>query len=85
MSEEKLRELVLRTLTDIAPEIDPGDIAPDEDIREQIDLDSMDFLNFIIALHEALGVDFPEADYPLLATVDGCVNYLTEKKETSSG
>ena len=77
MSEEKLRELVLRTLTDIAPEIDPGDIAPDEDIREQIDLDSMDFLNFIIALHEALGVDIPEADYPLLATVDGCVNYLT--------
>jgi hypothetical protein len=46
--------------------------------RELTDLDSMDFLNFVISLHEALGVDVPEVDYPKLATLDGCVGYLGE-------
>jgi acyl carrier protein len=46
------------------------------DLRDQLDIDSMDFLNFVIALHERLGVDVPERDYPQLATFDGCVEYL---------
>ena len=44
--------------------------------RDQLDLDSMDLLNFVIGLHTALGVDIPEADYSKLATLDGCVDYL---------
>jgi acyl carrier protein len=47
--------------------------------RDQFEIDSMDFLNFIIALHEATGVDIPEVDYPLLETLGGCVAYIQEK------
>ena len=81
MTEAELRSLILETLSEIAPEIDPADIAPDRDLREEVDLDSMDFLNFVIALHEALGVDISEADYPQLGTIDGCVAYLGEAVE----
>jgi acyl carrier protein len=69
---------VLRCLGEIAPEADPARVKPDVSFRDQLDLDSMDFLNFVIALHEALGVDVPEVDYPKLATLDGCVGYLGE-------
>jgi acyl carrier protein len=48
--------------------------------REQLDLYSMDLLNFIVALHAALGVEIPEADYPKLATLDGCVEYLAARR-----
>ena len=76
MTEGEIRETVLRALCEIAPEADPGALAPDVSFRDQLDLDSMDFLNFAIALHEELGVEIPEADYPKLATLDGCVEYL---------
>jgi acyl carrier protein len=76
MTEDELRKAVLDTLGDIAPEADLGALPPDKDLREELDIDSMDFLNFVIALHEKLGVDIPEADYPKLVTVDGAVGYL---------
>ena len=76
MTAGELRTTVLRVLGEIAPEADPAEIKPDVSFRSQIDLDSMDVLNFVIALHEALGVEIPEADYPRLATLDGCVAYL---------
>ena len=76
MTNGELRETVLRVLGDIAPEADPTTLRPDVSFRDQLDIDSMDFLNFAIALHEELGVDIPEADYPKLATLDGCVEYL---------
>jgi acyl carrier protein len=47
--------------------------------RDQLDIDSMDFLNFVIAVHEALHVEIPEADYPKLATLNGCVEYLAAR------
>jgi acyl carrier protein len=72
----ELRATVLRVLGEIAPEADPAEIKPGVSFRSQIDLDSMDVLNFVIALHAALGVEIPEADYPRLATLDGCVAYL---------
>jgi acyl carrier protein len=49
-------------------------------LREQLDIDSMDFLNFVIALHKELGVGLPEKDYPKLATLDGCVDYLASAR-----
>lgn len=80
MTETELRRTVLETLGEIAPEADLDAVAPDKDLREELDLDSMDFLNFVIALHEKLGVDIPEADYPQLQSLDGAVGYLAAKR-----
>ena len=80
MTREELRATVLRTLGDIAPEADLATVKADMPFREQLDLDSMDLLNFVVALHAALGVDIPEADYPKLGTLDACVAYLDAKE-----
>ena len=76
MTDEELRELVMRTLGEVAPDADLAAIDPAADLQEQIDIDSMDHLNFVIGLHEATGVDIPERDYPKMASVDACVAYL---------
>ena len=76
---ESLREIVLRILGDLAPEADMSELAADVRIRDQLDLDSMDFLNFLIAIHEATGVDIPEADYPKLRTLNDIIAYLQAK------
>jgi acyl carrier protein len=73
---DEIRTTVLRLLGDIAPEADLTVVRPDVPLREQLDLDSMDVLNLMIALHEKLGVEIPESDYAKLATLDGCVGYL---------
>jgi acyl carrier protein len=67
---------VLRALADVAPEADPAMLRPDRPFRDQVDLDSFDFLNFMIGLHAQLGVDVPEADYPKLASLEAAVDYL---------
>ena len=59
-----------------APEADPATLDGGEDMREALDLDSMDFLNFVIALHKRSGVEIPESDYSKLFTLDGAVAYL---------
>jgi acyl carrier protein len=69
-----------RVLGEIAPEADLASIKPDVPFRNQLDLDSMDLLNFVIALDATLHVKIPEADYPKLATLDGCVDYLTARR-----
>lgn len=74
-----LRATVLRVLGDVAPEADPATLRADVAFREQLDLDSMDILNFVVGLHDALGVEIPEADYPKLTTLDGCVEYLGKR------
>jgi acyl carrier protein len=73
---EEITNTVLRVLGEIAPEADLLALKPDVGFRDQLDIDSMDFLNFVIGLHEALRVEIPEADYPKLATLNGCVEYL---------
>jgi acyl carrier protein len=79
LSRDAIRATILDTLSSIAPEIDPAGIAPDKPLRDQVDLDSMDFLNVIIRLHEVLGIDIPESDYASLATLDGAVDYLARR------
>ena len=70
----------LRTiLSDIAPDLDVSTVGPDDDLRNDIGLDSMDFLNLVIALHRRLSVDIPEIDYPKLVTLDGAMTYLRAK------
>ncbi len=76
MTPDDIRATVLRALGQIAPEADLGGLKPEVSFREQLDLDSMDFLNLMIALHRELGVDIPESDYPRLATLHGCLAYL---------
>ncbi len=76
MTAGEVKAIVLRVLTGIAPEADAAAIDPRIDFREQVDLDSMDVLNFMVGLHAALGVEIPEADYPKLATLDRAVEYL---------
>ena len=67
---------MLQELSNIAPEVETDQIDPTLDLREQIDLDSMDILNLVIAIHEATGVDIPEADYPQMASLAGSIAYL---------
>jgi acyl carrier protein len=76
MTPAKIKSLICDALGAIAPEADLSAVAGDEDLREALDLDSMDFLNFVIALHEHTGIDIPEADYPRLRTLDGVIAYL---------
>ena len=77
MTREQIRAAVLQALAKVAPEADPGRLDPRAPLRDQLDIDSMDFLRFVIDLHTGLGVDVPERDYPKLATLTGCVDYLT--------
>jgi acyl carrier protein len=79
MTETELRERLLAILGSIAPEAREIDIDPEQSFRDQLDIDSMDFLNFVIAVHEALHVEIPEADYPKLVTLNGCVEYLSAR------
>lgn len=85
MTREEVKATVLRALGGIAPEADLESIKPDIAFRDQLDLDSMDALNFMIALHDALGIEIPEVDYPKLATLDGSVEYLLSAGSRAGG
>jgi acyl carrier protein len=74
-----IRAVVQEELGNIAPEMDIGAIDASADLREALDIDSMDFLTFITAIHRRLGVNVPEVDYPKLTTLDGAVAYLAAK------
>ena len=79
MERAEIRDQVLTALEDVAPEADASRLDPAAPIREQLDLDSIDFLRFVTGLHERLGVDVPEADYGKLASIDGAVGYLADR------
>ena len=76
MTGTEAKDLIFEVLRDIAPEADPATVAGNDDLREALDLDSMDFMNFVVALHERTALDIPEADYPKLRTIDGAIAYL---------
>lgn len=79
MTRDDLRTIVLRHLGDRAPEADLTRLRPDRSFRDQLDLDSVDFLNFLIALNKELGIEVPEQDYPHLVTLNGCLDYLGKR------
>ncbi len=79
MSPDEIKATVLRLLGEIAPEADLSHLQPAIGFRDQLDIDSMDFLNFVIAVHEALHVEIPETDYGQVATLDGCIRYLSAR------
>jgi acyl carrier protein len=79
MNREELQSRVLQLLTAIAPDVDAAAVIPGIDFRDQFDFDSMDTLNFAIALQRELGVEVAEAEYSRLASLDKCVQYLQER------
>lgn len=79
MNDIDIRKAVQEELNNIAPEIDIATVDETADLREALDIDSMDFLNFIAAIHHRLSVDVPELDYPKLITINGAVTYLEAK------
>ncbi len=84
MTSQEIRDLVVKGLNKIAPESKGLRLEGGQNLRDQLDIDSMDMLNFVIGLHEALHVDIPEADYAKLATLDGAVAYLASRLGGSS-
>lgn len=80
MNEQEIMELVHKSLFDIAPELEGEAIETDVPLRDQFDIDSMDFLNLMIALHEATGVEIPESAYSLVATVQGIADFIRKKQ-----
>jgi acyl carrier protein len=83
MTDQEIKALILREIKKIAPEVETDQIDPAEVLREQIDLDSMDILNLMIAVHEATGVEIPEADYSKMSSVDDTVAYLRARMKTA--
>ena len=79
MNEQGLRAGIIETLAGIAPEIDAGKLIAAKPLRNQVDLDSMDWLNVIIGLHRRFAVDIPEADYAQLTSLDAIVAYLAAR------
>lgn len=83
MTPSEIKSVVLEELGNIAPEVDPADIDPGADLRDEFDIDSMDFLNWVTALSQRLEVDIPEADYPKMQTVDDAAAYLAKKAKAA--
>ena len=79
MNETEIKTRVIAIIKSIAPEVEEAELRADRPLRDQIDLDSMDWLNVLVAVHEKLRVDIPEADYGKLVTLDNIVTYLREK------
>lgn len=79
MTKDEIKATILRALGEIAPEADLSQLKPDLRIRDQLDIDSMDALNFFIQLHKELKVEIPEADYSKLVSLNGCVEYLAAR------
>jgi len=82
MNNEAVREVVVRLLRAAAPGADVDALRPTDDVREALDLDSLDFLRFVTSLHKELGVAIPEVDYPRVTTLGGCVEYLAPSAQS---
>lgn len=79
MTDQELHAVVLGVLGEVAPDADLASLAPDDDLRERLDIDSMDHLNFVIGLHQATGVEIPERDYARLVTLRDTIAYLSSR------
>jgi len=79
VTRKELEAVVKRVLAGIAPEADLEALDPAADLRESLDLDSMDFLNFLVGLREETGIEVPDADVPRVATLASCLDYLAAR------
>jgi acyl carrier protein len=76
IDDSAIRSTVIARLGEVSPEVDPDGLDPAVSFRDQMDFDSIDFLNLILALERELGLKIPESDYPRLSSLDGCTRYL---------
>jgi acyl carrier protein len=83
MSEEQIRQAVIAALASVAPEGDYEGLRPDRPLRDQLDIDSFDFLKVVIYLHDKLGIEIPETEYQELATLNRAVAYLGARKDVA--
>jgi len=81
MTKDDIKKIVLEIIEEIAPVEDLSDVKPDVRLRDQLDLDSMDFLDIVMELRKQHGIEVPEEEYPELASLDSCANYLLPKFE----
>lgn len=79
MTKEEVQKIVLEIIEEIAPDEDVSSIKPEVRLRDQLDLDSMDFLDIVMELRKKYGIEVPEEDYPKLASLESCGEYLTPK------
>lgn len=79
MTNEEVKNVVIDIIVDVAPDEDVAGINGDENLRDQLDLDSMDFLDIVMELRKRHKIEVPSEDYPRLATLNSCVEYLTPK------
>jgi acyl carrier protein len=79
MTKEECKQIVLDIIEEIAPDEDLSNVKPDVRLRDQLDLDSMDFLDIVMELRKKHGIEVPEEDYTQLASLDSCAEYLTPK------
>jgi acyl carrier protein len=79
MTKDQCKQVVIDIITDIAPDEDLSNLKPDVRLRDQLQLDSMDFLDIVMELRKRHGIEVPEADYIQLASLDSCAEYLTPK------
>lgn len=77
MTPTEIRTTLFEVIAEVAPDADPSVLSDDDDLLEELDLDSMDHLNVVAGLTERLGVDIPERDYPRIRTVAGVIDYLS--------
>lgn len=85
MNEQELNDVVIRALTGVAPDVDPEAIDRAASLADQLDLDSIDFLNVLVSVHEQTGIEIPERDYPKLSTLDDAVAYLLAAQRGDAG
>jgi len=83
LTHDQIRAIALEALTKVAPDLAGEPIPDDADLRDAYDLDSMDFLNWLTALHRRLGVDIPELDYPKLSNLGAATEYLAARLQGS--
>ncbi len=79
MTRDQIKQAVIDIISDVLPDDDCSELEPDKNLRDQLDLDSMDFLDIVMELRKQYGVEVPEEDYPKLATLAGCIDYLEPK------
>lgn len=79
VTEDDVKKIVIDIIAEIAPDEDTSDLKDDVRLRDQLDLDSMDFLDIVMELRKKHGIEVPEEDYPKLASLDSCAEYLTPK------
>ena len=79
MTEEQVKQIVIHIINEIAPDEDTSNLKSEVNLRDQMDLDSMDFLDIVMELRKQHGIEVPEEDYPKLASLDSCADYLTPK------